>query len=102
MLDAVPASISPSPGAPFGAQHERHDQAEKRNEGEQCDEGIVADAPYPIEQEGAPVPAVDFRRDGSRLVANARVHHGPNPVERGHDSTKRPTCAAPPRNSSPE
>src|SRR5262249_42730431 len=76
MLDAVPPPVSPRPRAPFRAEHEGHDdRAEERNQGKQRDERVITDAPYPTEQEGAPVPAIDFPRDDSRLVANGRVHH---------------------------
>src|ERR1700686_3837275 len=75
MLDAVPSPVAPRPGAALGAKHEKHDEADARNERQERDVGVVADAPYPIEQECAPVPAVDFRRNGFRIGTNGRVAH---------------------------
>ena len=75
MLDAVPAPITPSPAAALGAEHEWHDEADQRNESQQRDVGVVADAPDPVEQERAPVPAVEFGRDVLRFDAYACVGH---------------------------
>src|SRR5580700_9707318 len=78
MLHAVPAAVAPGPAAALRAEHERHYQlTEDRNEGKERDERVVADAPYPAEQKGAPVPAVDFRRNGSGLGKNLWVAHYP-------------------------
>src|SRR6202030_1712020 len=71
MFQAIPSPIAPCPAAAFRTEHERHDQSDKRNERKQRNEGIVSDTPYPIEQERAPVPTVDFRRDGFRLESGA-------------------------------
>src|SRR3982074_2613122 len=76
MRNAVPSPIAPGPLAPLGTEHERHDQnAKERHQRQQRDEGVVSDAPDPVEQEGAPVPAVDFRRDGFRYGPDARLTH---------------------------
>jgi len=86
MLDAVPAAVAPGPGAALGAQHENHDQAHDRNKREQRDVGLVADAPDPVEQERAPVPAVDFRGDGLPVEKRGCVAH--EGVTTGHSRSK--------------
>ena len=53
-------------GAPLRTEHKGHHEADKWNEGQQRNKGVVADAPDPVEQERAPVPAIDFRRDFRR------------------------------------
>src|SRR5271169_693181 len=75
MLDAIPSPVTPRPFASLEAKHERHNEAEHRNECQQCDVSVVADTPNPVEQKCAPVPAVDFRRDGFWFDTKTCVTH---------------------------
>ena len=76
MLDAVPSPVAPGPGAALGAKYQHPDKSEAGNKSEQRDVGLVADAPYPIEQKRAPVPALisagmafaSKRTDGSLII----------------------------------
>jgi hypothetical protein len=47
---------------------------------EQRDVGLVADAPDPIEQKGAPVPALDFSGNDFWIETNGRIAHHSGPV----------------------
>src|SRR5262249_2533845 len=73
MLDALPSPIAPGPGVAFGAKHEHPDEAEAGNERQERDIRLVANAPDPIEKEGAPIPTPDFRRDDFRIGTGGRV-----------------------------
>src|ERR1051326_8040725 len=75
MLDALPALVAPGPFAAFGAEHEEHHDIDQRNKHQERDPGVVADAPDPVEQHRAPVPAPDLGRDDGGLALSGRVFH---------------------------
>src|ERR1051325_8799783 len=68
MLDVAPARVAPCPFSTLGAEHEDHHHIDQRNEHQQRDVSLVDDAPDPVEQERAPVPAPDFRRNDRALA----------------------------------
>jgi hypothetical protein len=47
----------------------------KRDERQQCDEGVIPDSPDPIEEERAPIPSIDLRRNIVPIDRRAGFHH---------------------------
>lgn len=75
MLQVAPSAVLPGPRVAFYAQDEGHDEVHERNERQQGDERVVAEAPDPVEEEGAPAPAPErWRQLGpDRPVGMRRV-----------------------------
>lgn len=60
--DGFPFLVFPGPFVAFEQEDEGHDESYGRDEAEQCDVGVVADAPDPAEEESAPVEPFGLRR----------------------------------------
>ena len=66
--DVSPPLVAPRPLAALRAEHERHHDVNEWDHRQQRDIGVVADAPDPVEQERAPVPASDLGRNECALA----------------------------------
>src|SRR5262249_34948708 len=70
MRDVAPALLAPGPLVALGAEHEDHHYVDQRHEHQERDVDAVGGTPDPVEQERAPAPAPDLRRN-DRAVAQA-------------------------------
>jgi hypothetical protein len=56
------------------AEHEDHDDIDEWNQRQQRYVRAVPNSPYPVQEKRTPIPAIEFRRNFSRLIERLFGH----------------------------